>query len=160
MEVWSDFEEGGKEQKMSADIFVIGTDPAICGQIESVLETVGYDVACYSDIEETVGALDPGRTNLVFVDTDAVGFELGEDIERIQAVCPNMDFILIAEYQDPLIEQDAFRHGVNSWLYRPFSAPEIILKVAAVLEGATTVGDDGVPKEAESEKNHAEKSEQ
>jgi DNA-binding NtrC family response regulator len=134
---------------MSADIFIIGSDAACNEQLESVLETVGYEVAASSDIEEAISCLEPGRTSLVFIDTSTVGFELGEDIARIQSVISNMEFILIAEYQDPLIEQEALQHGVNNWLYRPFTAPEIILKVAASLEMASSVGMDGLAEEGE-----------
>jgi len=144
---------------MSADIFVIGVDDSVSDQIRSILGTVGYEVAVYSNIEEAVSALEPGRTNLVFIDTASVGFDLGEDIAQIQAVIPNMDFILIAEYQDPLIEQEALQRRVNSWLYRPFTAPEIILKVASALEMASSVGEDGVPEDAESPAEREESTE-
>ena len=115
---------------MSADILIVGSDSAVNEQLMSVLETVGYEVAVSSDVDEALTSLEPGRTSLVFIDTATVGIELGEDIGRIQNLAPNMEFILIAEFQDPLVEQDALQHGVNNWLYRPFTAPEIILKVA------------------------------
>ena len=142
---------------MSADIFIIGSDAACNEQLESVLGTVGYEVASSSDVEEAISSLEPGRTSLVFIDTSTVGFELGEDIARIQNVISNVEFILIAEYQDPLIEQEALQHGVNNWLYRPFTAPEIILKVAASLEMASSLGEDGLAKEGE-RKESAERS--
>ena len=134
---------------MSADILIVGSDNAVNEQILSVLQTVGYEVVVSSDIEQAIDSIEPGRTSLVFLDTATVGFGLGDDIARIQTIAPNMEFILIAEFQDPLIEQDAFRHGVNNWLYRPFTAPEVILKVAAALELASSVGEDGVPEDGE-----------
>ena len=116
-----------------------------------MLETVGYEILCFADLEGALDSLDSSRTSLVFIDTSTVGFELGEDLDRIQSASSEMEFILIAEYQDPLIEQEAVSHGVNNWLYIPFTAPEIILKVASSLEMASQVGPDGVATEAESD---------
>ena len=138
---------------MSADIIIIGTDSSVNDRISGVLEIVGYDVGICSDLDQALITLDSTRTKLVFIDTTSVGFELGDDIEQIKSILSEVYFILIAEYQDPLIEQEAVQHGVNNWLYRPFTAPEIILKVAACLEMASSVGDDGIAKESERSKD-------
>ena len=134
---------------MSADIIIIGTDASVNDQISGILETVGYEVGMCSDRDQALTTLDPSRTRLVFIDTTSVGFELGDDIDQIKSIASDIYFILIAEYQDPLIEQEAVQHGVNNWLYRPFSAPEIILKVASCLEMASSVGDDGIAEDSE-----------
>jgi DNA-binding NtrC family response regulator len=134
---------------MAADIFIIGADSATGRQIESVLETVGYKVQSFPGVAEALVELDSQTTDLVFIDTSTVSFDLGEEIENIQRVAADIEFILIAEYQDPLIEEDAKRHNVKRWLYRPFTAPEIILKVFAALEGASSVGPDGLAEQNE-----------
>ncbi|MCA9411877.1 MAG: hypothetical protein KC931_00730 [Candidatus Omnitrophica bacterium] len=133
---------------MAADIFVVGTGLGTSDQIKSVLETVGYDVEVYPDFGTALNDLEEQRPSLVFIDTQTVGFDLGEDIRQMQSVIQNLDFIMIADFQDPLLEREAVGLGVNAWLYQPFTAPEIILKVASVLESASSVGPDGVPEEA------------
>ncbi len=132
---------------MAADIFVVGTGLGTSDQVKSVLETVGYDVEIFPDFDSALGELGDQRPSLVFLDTATVGFDLGEDIRQMQGVISNLDFILIADFQDPLLEREAVGLGINSWLYQPFTAPEIILKVASVLESASSVGPDGVPEE-------------
>ncbi len=142
---------------MAADIFIIGADSSTGGQIEGVLETVGYKVQTFQGVPEALVDLEPRATHLVFIDTNTVGFELGEDLENIQRLAPGMEFILIADYQDPILEQEAAKHGVTRWIYRPFTAPEIILRVFSALEGASSVGPDGVAEVAE-DANDREKS--
>lgn len=138
---------------MSSDIIIIGTDSAVNDQISGILQIVGYEVGICSDLDQALSTIDSTRTRLVFIDTSTVGFELGEDIDQIRSISSEVYFVLIAEYQDPLIEQEAVQHGVNNWLYRPFKAPEIILKVASCLEMASSVGDDGIAKESEKSKD-------
>lgn len=132
---------------MPADIFVVGRGLGASDQLKSVLDTVGYDVEVFTDFEAALSVLGEHRPSLIFLDTATVGFDLGEDIRQMQAVIPNLDFIMIADFQDPILEREAVGIGVNSWLYQPFTAPEIILKVASVLESASSVGPDGVPAE-------------
>jgi DNA-binding NtrC family response regulator len=144
---------------MSSDIIIIGTDSTVNDQISGILQIVGYEVGVCSDLDQALSTLDSTRTRLVFIDTSSVGFELGEDVDQIRSVSSEVYFILIAEYQDPLIEQEAVQHGVNNWLYRPFTAPEIILKVASCLEMASSVGDDGIPKESEKSKDRQDRAE-
>jgi DNA-binding NtrC family response regulator len=129
---------------MSADIFIIGADEATGSQIEAVLGSVGYKIQSFSGIAEALVELDAQTTHLVMIDTSTAGFEIGDEIESLQRIAPSIEILLITEYQDPLIEQDAKNHHVNRWLYRPFTAPEIILKVFSALEGASTVGPDGL----------------
>lgn len=130
---------------MAADIFIIGTDSATSDQITRVLETVGYKLQAFPNVSEALSELDPHQTHLVFVDTSNLSADFGPEIESIQQISPGMEFILLAEYQDPLVEEDAKRHNIHRWIYRPFTPPEIILKVFAALEGASSVGMDGLP---------------
>ncbi len=141
---------------MPADIFVVGTGLGTSDQVKSVLETVGYDVEIFSDFESSLAELDDQRPSLIFLDTATVGFDLGEDIRQMQAVISTLDFILVADFQDPLLEKEASGLGIQSWLYQPFTAPEIILKVASVLESASSVGADGVAAEAADSKKEKE----
>ena len=141
---------------MAADIFVVGSGLGASDQVKSVLETVGYDVEVFPDFESAFAELENQRPSLVFLDTTSLGFDLGEDIRRMQSVISNLDFILMADFQDPLLEQEAGDLGVNSWLYHPFTAPEIILKVASVLESASSVGANGIAEETADTKKEKE----
>lgn len=130
---------------MAAEIFIIGADDATGGMLENVLEAVGYKVQAFIGFPEAIESLSPTGTHLVFIDTASAGHDLEDEIEAIQRVVPNIEIILIADYQDPLIEDDARRHHIGIWLYRPFTPPEVILKVFGALEGASSVGADGLP---------------
>jgi len=141
---------------MAADIFVVGTGLGTSDQVRSVLETVGYDVDVFGDFDSALAELEEQRPNLIFLDTATVGFDLGEDIRQMQSAISSLDFILLADFQDPLLEKEASGLGVQSWLYHPFTAPEIILKVASVLESASSVGADGVAEEAADSKREKE----
>ncbi|GMV66950.1 MAG: hypothetical protein KJ050_11725 [Candidatus Omnitrophica bacterium] len=142
---------------MTAEIFIIGADGATGGMLENVLEAVGYKVQAFSGFPEAMESLSPSGTHLVFIDTASAGLDLKDEIEAIQRVIPNIEIILIADYQDPLIEDDARKHHVGTWLYRPFSPPEVILKVFGALEGASSVGADGLPVHPEPSDEHLHK---
>jgi len=143
---------------MSADIFIIGTNPSTGGQIQTVLQTVGYSVLCTDTVAEALASISPTETQLVFLDTTTISFGLADEISNILAVGPKIEFILIAEYQDPILEQEARSRSVVRWLYRPFTAPEVILAVAAALEMASAVGKDGVAEEHQSQTKHPQRS--
>ena len=132
---------------MAAEIFIIGADSDTGGRIENVLEAVGYKIRSFLGVPQAMVALHPLTTHLVFIDTATAGFDLADEIEAIQRVAPNIEIILIADYQDPLIEDDAKKHRIGLWLYRPFTPQEIILKVFSALEGASSIGPDGLPEQ-------------
>ncbi len=132
---------------MAAEIFIIGADSETGAQIENVLEAVGYKIRSFLGVPQAMVALHPLTTHLVFIDTATAGFDLADEIEAIQRVAPNIEIILIADYQDPLIEDDAKKHRIGLWLYRPFTPQEIILKVFTALEGASSIGPDGLPQQ-------------
>lgn len=134
---------------MSVDILMVGTNTDLHAQIRAVLEAVGYQVVECSVIEEAMGYFEPNAIQLVFLDTGSLSLELGEDIARIRGVNNSAEFVLVAEYQDPLVEQEAQQQGVNRWLYEPFTAPEIILTVASALEMGSSVGPEGIGEQVE-----------
>jgi len=135
---------------MAADILFIGSDLSSGSHIRTVLETVGYTVQPVPTFQEALDVMDPQTTHLIFIDTTTAGLGLGEQIASVQAVNSNIEFVLLADFQDPILEQEAKDCGVTSWLYRPVTAPEIILRVASALEMGSIVGRDGVAEEQDS----------
>jgi DNA-binding NtrC family response regulator len=130
---------------MAAEIFIVGADSTTGRMIEDVLKAVGYKVRCFQGVPQALVGLDPQNTQLIFIDTASTGTDLSAEMEEIQQRAPLVEMILIADYQDPLIEEDARKHHIGNWLYRPFKPQEIILKVFSALEGASLLGPDGIP---------------
>ncbi len=105
---------------------VVDDDPMILCLLEYTLDLKGYDITRATDADQAIKVLDTEDFDLVITDLQ-MGRTSGFDvIRKTKALNSRTIIIMITGCCDSLNEAEAFRHGADDYLAKPFSLGDLL----------------------------------
>lgn len=120
-----------RRREASAHILIIDDEPAVRGDVESILLSAGYTVSAAANSDSALRALRQSPADLIVCDID-LGGENGLEIAReLQEETMSFDtpLIFLSGAQIPDIVRRAHEAGGTYFLRKPFD-PGVLLELA------------------------------
>src|SRR4051794_1775808 len=124
----------------SKSVLVVEDDAATAAFLADNLRADGFAVWCASAVPEALRALELRQPDLLLLDLgldDGSGFDV---LDRVRAadvsssrIDPDLPVILLTGRSDEVDRVRGFTRGADDYLCKPFSYPELVARVAAVL---------------------------
>jgi DNA-binding response OmpR family regulator len=131
---------GEASSRVQGRVLVVDDDPAILGMIERVLEMEGFDVATAPDAAGARSAMAREKPDVVLLDVMLAG-EDGFDVLTELRRTNDVPVILVTGRADEPDRVLGLRMGADDYITKPFSYPELVARVQAVLRRTRPKGD-------------------
>jgi DNA-binding response OmpR family regulator len=129
--VWSINHRGGKAVAKKA--LVVDDEVILTEILDLVLSGNGYDVTKATDGDQAVNALETGHFDLVITDLQ-MGRTNGNDVARKAKELNSMTtVVMITGSCGPHYKNEAFANGVDEFLLKPFSVPDLIGRIRLLI---------------------------
>jgi len=116
-------------------ILVVHTDPRLCELLQMALASAGYEVRIADTAEEALSHHRRAQPDLTLIDLALVGHEGQPFCEMIQGRRSGhrVPMIVISDLSPPETARQGIAIGAEDFLVRPFSPPELLLRVRQAL---------------------------
>ena len=136
---------------METRVLVIEDDPATAAFLADNLTADGYEVATASAVGEGLRAIEVRRPDIVLLDVmleDGSGLRLLERVRASDGVVSRLDdglpVIVVSGLSSEVERVRGFRCGADDYLVKPFSYPELVARIDAVLRRSSVRRQRGV----------------
>jgi len=123
-------------------ILVLERDPVAARAIRAILDPLGYQVSIATGESEAVALAEEKLFNLVVKSFDAQRVDAIAVMDKIRAVTPDTQFILVSEKGTIRTAVDAIRKGAFDYLSRPIHAAQLVESVRKALDYQALVAED------------------
>ncbi len=132
--------EPEKEEEQGDLILVVDDEPTLLEVTQATLETAGYRVLAVSNGQEALAVYREQHKKIKAVLTDMAmpGMDGLAASQAMQAINPEVKIIATSGLRSQQNIEDAKRTGVQAVLWKPYTADELLDKLAEVLQQATT----------------------
>jgi CheY-like chemotaxis protein len=127
---------------MTADaverILVVDDEEPILFAISDFFQGLGYAVDCAREKEEAEALLANVRYAVVIADLRLTGINAAEGLDIVALVrqhYPDTKIILLTAYGSPEVEMEAKKLGVDRFLHKPISLPQIARIIQEITGG-------------------------
>lgn len=120
---------------MGASLLVVDDDAAVRGFLADNLREDGSEVSEAANVGEAVGALRRGRADIALIDLglpDQSGLELVRMVREGDAGPVGTGLIVVSGRGSEQDRIRAFQRGVDDYVVKPVSYPELLLRIAAL----------------------------
>lgn len=113
-------------------ILIVDDDPLIARLIKRQLTNDGYSVTIATESEAALSLLenDSGQFSLVITDLTMPRMSGKELAQKIYTKCPNLPIIVFTGMVDEEVEEDLYKVGVKTVVYKPVEKNELLEAVA------------------------------
>jgi response regulator RpfG family c-di-GMP phosphodiesterase len=122
---------GSARSRSAETILVAHGDPRLCELLQLTLASAGYEVRVAVNAEEALSHHRRNSPDLTLIDLGMVGREGVPFIEMLQGkrAGRRVPMILISDLSPPETARQGITVGAEDFLVRPFSPPELLLRV-------------------------------
>ncbi len=108
---------------------VVDDDEMILDILQYILKSDGYNITRATDGDQAIKVLDAEDFDLVITDLE-MGRTSGLDvIRKTKDINPNTIAIMITGSCDSSDEIEAFHHGADDYLLKPFSLSDLLVRI-------------------------------
>lgn len=125
-----------REVPVTTKILVVDDEPLICQLLSYQLGGAGYDVATLHDGREALERLLVVKPDLVLLDVMMPGIS-GWDVCRQIRACSNIPVIMLTAKHADTDVVTGLNNGADDYLSKPFSLPQLLARIEAVLRRST-----------------------
>jgi two-component system, cell cycle sensor histidine kinase and response regulator CckA len=117
-------------------ILIVEDDPEVLQMVTSILKSAGYQVLCAHNGDEALKAArqQDGAIDLVLTDIVMPGMSGGELVRRLQLIKPKIHSLYMSGYTKYTVVSPGTLESVNSFIWKPFTPSDLLLKVREVME--------------------------
>ena len=116
-------------------ILVVDDEPQIRRIMRTALTTAGYEVEDAKTGEEALGKVRDYRPDLVLLDINMPGMG-GLAACRALGADPNVAIVMLTVHNTEAAKVEALDAGADDFVSKPFSTPELLARIRAVLRRA------------------------
>jgi DNA-binding response OmpR family regulator len=127
----------------SKTLLVVEDDAATAGFLADNLRADGYGVFCAAAVGEAVRAVELRGPDLLLLDLGLTGGSGLDVLDRVRAadasasrIDPDLPVIVLTGRSGEVDRVRGFARGADDYLCKPFSYPELVARVSAVLRRA------------------------
>lgn len=111
-------------------ILVIDDDDIFLGALTSVLKQMGFQTVSCPDAQGAISIFEIDHYDLVISDIKLSGSLSGVDLlQKFKDSKPNIPFILMTGFAELSETSDAYKHGPDGFLAKPFKKEDILLLI-------------------------------
>lgn len=124
-----------EKAEMTHHVLVVDDEPDIAALVAFHLAREGYRVRTTASGAEALRAIESQLPDLIVLDLmlpEITGMELLKELRR-RPETREVPVVLLTAKKEEQDRIEGFRHGADDYVAKPFSAPELTLRVAAVL---------------------------
>ena len=123
-------------ERKTETILVVEDEPVVLEMVKSILQGNGYTVLAAPNGKEAlqVGESHTGSIDLVLTDIIMPGMSGGEFIQRLMPVHPGIRVLYMSGYTKYAVVDHGVLESVNSFIWKPFSPADLLLKVRETLD--------------------------
>ncbi|MFZ2958433.1 MAG: sigma-54 dependent transcriptional regulator [Candidatus Ozemobacteraceae bacterium] len=118
------------------NVLMIDDEKLILWGLKRDLERVGYKVCAYQKAEEAFEIIEKQHFQAALVDVRLPGIGGLQMLERIKAVDPETQVIMITAFADVEVAVDSIRRGAFDFILKPFTLEKIHLTIQNALEAS------------------------
>lgn len=121
-----------------ARIVVVEDDPSTAEYVTHVLRALGgYTVDHYTSPFEALAALEKGTCQAIVTDVMLPGIDGVEFFKRVRTIHPDVPVIIMTAYATLDVALDALQLQAAGFLRKPFTAPDLLERLASQLSVAS-----------------------
>jgi two-component system cell cycle sensor histidine kinase/response regulator CckA len=122
----------------SETILVVEDEPVVLDLITNILRSEGYQVITTRDGAEALGAAQAHDCpiNLVLTDIVMPGMSGGELVQQLLQIRPEIRVLYMSGYTKYTVLGHGTLESVSSFIWKPFTPADLLLKIRLVLDGA------------------------
>lgn len=128
-----------KEQISDKKILLVEDDNSFRKLLKTFLEREGFDVREAENglVAKTILDLNENTFDLVISDIKMPQLDGVQLVEHTKTIRPNLKFILMTGFSDILEAQQAYEHGADGFLPKPFEKNMFLLEVIELISGVS-----------------------
>jgi CheY-like chemotaxis protein len=119
-------------------ILVLDDEPAVLATCRAILEKAGYEVETISTAREALVKATDSSFDVVLTDVDMPDMGGLEFIMRLRLKSCNVPCVVMSGSGDPAVERSAGVAGAAAFLAKPFTALQLLERVARAI-GPTVI---------------------
>ena len=123
-------------------ILVLDRNPKSAHSIGQILKSIGYQVFVTTRQTEAIALVEEKLFNVVVKAFDPDAVDAIALMDRIRAITPDTQFILISEKGSIQVAVDAIRKGAYDYLSRPINPAQLIESVRKALDFQAVIAED------------------
>lgn len=120
--------------ELTPTVLVVDDDQTICGQLERLYASDGYNVLTAGSAEEALGKLEEGVVDFVISDIRLPGMSGAELIAHIRQRHPDLPVMAITGYSDIETAVNVLKGGAVDFVLKPFNLATVQESTRAALE--------------------------
>ncbi len=115
---------------MEKNILILEDEPILANIYKKNLEAAGFNVKCAVSVDEASKLLSKFKPDLALLDHGIRGEEeAGLDfIPRIKKVLPGVKIVMLSNYSNQQIQEDAKQAGVDDYLIKLNTPPKVLVE--------------------------------
>ena len=118
---------------MTKTIMIVDDEPSIRTSLEGVLEDEGFKVICASDGQEALKTMEEEMPDLVLLDIWMPGIDGIETLERMRALHPGLQVIMISGHGTIETAVSATKLGAFDFIEKPLSLERTLVTIQNAL---------------------------
>lgn len=128
---------------MSATILVVDDTPSILEMVVLALRKAGYKAKQASEANAAVAALKRDKIDLVILDIDLPGISGLRMLQIIkdEPATAQIPVIMLTVHEEEKAKLQGLKGGADDYVTKPFSVPELLARVEAVLRRSRDQGE-------------------
>jgi two-component system phosphate regulon response regulator PhoB len=134
----------GSVRSLSQRILIVDRDPRVADTLKIKLADAGFEVTVLASVDDALALIDRKNPHLVMVDWDLPGLVTMPLLRRVQRSAGEGTTRLIAlsEMAGEQHVLSGFELGIDDYVVKPYSVPELVARVRAVLRSTRSVESD------------------
>jgi len=121
-------------ENKNIEIVIIEDEEDILELVEYHLSKEGYDVTGFTSAENVEQFLEEETPSLIIVDRNLPGTEGSEFVSQMREIGYEIPVIFLTARDKENDLEEGFKSGGDDYMTKPFSAKELLLRVAALLK--------------------------
>ena len=124
--------------KRAETILVVEDEPVVLEMVKNILQGNGYTVLAAPNGKEGLQVVESAdRIDLVLTDIVMPGMSGGEFVQRLLPLHPDVRVLYMSGYTKYAVVDHGVLESVNSFIWKPFSPTDLLLKVREILDNPT-----------------------
>ena len=138
-------EAAGEQEELprgSGRVMLVDDEDPLVQMLTAMLANLGYEPLAFNSSEDALACLegDPHCCDLLLSDMTMPGLSGQYLARRARELRPDLPVVLMTGYSQTLSPEDAFKQGINAYLFKPITRQELARTLGALLDTRQATG--------------------
>jgi CheY-like chemotaxis protein len=138
-------EDAGEQEELlrgTGRVMLVDDEAPLVQMLGAMLASLGYEPLAFNSSEDALARLegDPHCCDLLLSDMTMPGLSGQYLARRARELRPDLPVVLMTGYSQTLSPEDAFKQGVNAYLFKPITRQELARTLGTLLDTGQAKG--------------------